>query len=250
MYHFIKSLLINNLTKSFWIRFEFQFRHILYLFFYRGNVYYCNLCDQHLKSFIHHKNGQDHICPNCGSLSRTRILWDYLNHNNAINKDLKLLHFSPQRYLRKKLKNIPHIQYTDTDFLSHDCQKNYNICAIDAPSESYDLVICYHILEHIKEDQIAMRELNRITSKNGQILIQVPLYITFSEEPLDHNYSSQQRLRLFDQEDHVRCYTEDVINQRLKQSGLHVKKICHATQLDIKKLALNSSDTIFLCTKS
>lgn len=250
MYNLVKILLINRLTKSFWTRFEFPFRHILYLLFYRGHVYFCNLCGQHLRSFIAHKNNQDHICPNCGSLSRTRVLWNYLTPVLSTQQELRVLHFSPHRYLRKKLQNKPHVHYTDTDFLSRECQKNYNICAIDAPSESYDLVICYHILEHIKEDQKAMQELYRITSTHGQVLIQVPLYHTLSEEPLYEEFSAQKRLQLFDQEDHVRCYTEDAVIQRLTTSGFKVKKIHHATQLDVKKLALNPLDTIFICTKS
>ena len=52
--------------------------------------------------------------------------------------------------------------------------KRLNIVAIDEPDDSYDIVICYHILEHIENDLKAMKELKRILKPGGKCFIQTP----------------------------------------------------------------------------
>ena len=55
------------------------------------------------------------------------------------------------------------------------CSKKYDITKIDEDNKSFHLIICFHVLEHILDDDKAIKELYRILKKNGILIIQVPL---------------------------------------------------------------------------
>ncbi|MBK6500196.1 MAG: methyltransferase domain-containing protein [Saprospiraceae bacterium] len=72
-------------------------------------------------------------------------------------------------------------------------------------NDKFDLIICYHILEHIIEDMLAMKELFRVLKPKGKIIIQTP----FLGETIYEDYSintPELRLKHFGQKDHVRIY--------------------------------------------
>lgn len=252
MYHRLKALLLNSRLKKIVLRYEFLVRKAGYLMFYRGDKYYCNLCGNSLKAFIDGKPNEDFICPACGSLSRTRILWDYLKKNGIETgaEKKRVLHFSPHRYLRRKLKSIPALIYTDSDYLSDDCTEKYDICDIAEEKDTFDMIICYHILEHIKPDVKAMSELYRVLKKDGRLLVQVPLAERFSEEETGEEKTKAERAALYGQDDHVRWYTEPVLRERLTAAGFRVEKIHHQQAMpDREKVKANADDVIFKCEK-
>ncbi|HJZ40324.1 MAG TPA: methyltransferase domain-containing protein, partial [Bacteroidales bacterium] len=93
----------------------------------------------------------------------------------------------------------------------------------DASDESYDLVICYHILEHVADDDRAIRELFRILKMNGICLIQTP----FRDGDIYENLSihtPEQRKVHFGQEDHLRVYSATGLKDRLESAGFRVEK--------------------------
>ena len=92
---------------------------------------------------------------------------------------------------------------------------------IDSESESFDLIICYHILEHIDSDQQAMNELFRVLKTDGTCLIQTP----FKDGETYEDFSiktKEDRLRHFGQDDHVRIYSISGLKERLEKSGFLV----------------------------
>jgi len=144
--------------------------------------------------------GVNTICPQCGSLSRTRKLWSLIQ-NEVSNKSI--LHFSPPRSIAKKLKTISKSKYITSDFEGEfEADENFNIENIDAPSNSFDLVICYHVLEHIENDQKAISELFRILKRGGQCFIQTPFKTgeTFEDK---NAKTPEERLKVYGQKNHV-----------------------------------------------
>ena len=161
------------------------------------------------------------VCPVCGSLPRTRRLWKLLNEN-YLKPEIKVLDFSPSRALYRKLKKNKNIHYFPTDFenefLADYC---FDINNIDSESESFDLIICYHILEHIDSDQQAMKELFRVLKTDGTCLIQTP----FKDGETYEDFSiktKEDRLKHFGQDDHVRIYSISGLKERLEKSGFLV----------------------------
>ena len=88
--------------------------------------------------------------------------------------------------------------------------------------ETFDLVWCSHILEHVTDDRKAMREIRRVLKPNGLAVIQVPVWgAKTSDEPLS---TPEERISKYFQEDHVRRYGADIEN-RLRAADLAVETL-------------------------
>lgn len=216
MYNVLKSVAKNILPKNILIRYEESFRKFLAPM-YRGENCKCNLCEKRLKNFALLKNG-DKICPVCGSISRTRRLFMLLN-DEFLFPNAKILDFSPSRVLYRNLKNRKDVAYFSTDYENEFlADYRYDITKIDAENNKFDLITCYHILEHITEDQQAMNELFRVLKNGGIALVQTP----FKEGEIYEDYSivsPEERLKHFGQDDHVRIYSVSGLENRLKKAG-------------------------------
>lgn len=220
MYRFLKSVAKHIIPQKALIANEERFRKLL-IPFYRGRNHECNVCGTRLKKFAQLPNG-DLICPVCGSISRARRLYTLLNEE-FMKPGINVLDFSPFRILYKKWKKKTDINYFSTDFgTDFLADYKYDITNIDCKDENFDLIICYHILEHIIDDKLAMSELYRVLKKNGKVLIQTP----FKEGEIYEDYSittEEGRLEHFGQEDHVRIYSVSGLEKRLKSTGFEVE---------------------------
>jgi SAM-dependent methyltransferase len=220
MYTKLKQSVKALIPQSFMYKYEMKLRSIYY-FFYRGRNYYCNICNSGLRSFIPIQDG-DKLCPRCGSLARNRRLYDVLT-SGFLKTGQTILDFSPSRNLYRVLKNSKGITYLSTDF-SGDflADYRYDITNINLPDSCVDLIICYHILEHIDKDAKAMNELYRVLKPGGICLIQTPFKAgDIYENPLIQN--PNDRLIHFGQDDHVRIYSADGLKNRLSLAGFEVE---------------------------
>ena len=220
MYEGIKKIAKKVIPSSFIKKHETKLRNLVALT-YKGNKYQCNICQQNLSKFVTLNNGQE-LCPNCGCLPRTRRLFAEIE---AIENQPSqtILHFSPPKSLRNKLSTLPLKSYTTTDYEGEfDADKKLNIENIEEPDNQYDHIICYHVLEHIPNDRLAMQELFRILKPNGTCYIQTPFK---AGEIYEDNTitSKQERLKHFGQDDHVRIYSVNGLQKRLEKAGFTVE---------------------------
>ena len=160
----------------------------MYTLLYRGTRYHCNVCNSDLSTFITVDSG-DLVCPKCSLLPRTRRLYELLKSELVCNNK-KVLDFSPSRAIYRRLKAKLGSNYISTD-LSGDftADYKYNITHLPLEDNSMDLIICYHVLEHVMEDHKAMKELYRILKVNGKCIIQTP----FKEGDIYEDASITQR---------------------------------------------------------
>lgn len=243
MYNFLKSVAKNIIPQKLLINNEERFRKLL-IPFYRGKNHQCNVCGTRLKHFAQLQNG-DLICPVCGSISRARRLYQLLNEE-FMKPGMVVLDFSPFRILYKKWKKKHDIQYFATDF-GNDfiADYRYDITKIDRKDENFDLIICYHILEHIIDDKLAMRELYRVLKTGGKALVQTP----FKEGEIYEDYSittEEGRLEHFGQEDHVRIYSVNGLEKRLKEAGFQVEVRTFAGD---RFYGFSANEKVLVCTK-
>lgn len=216
MYNALKSAVKKILPESFIIRNEGNFRKLLKPF-YAGNKHCCNICETKLRNFAKLDRG-DEICPVCGSLPRTRRLYKLLNEE-YLRFNFIMLDFSPSRALYRKLKNKKDLKYFATDYEDEFLSDyRFNITNIEQQDEKFDLITCYHVLEHIPADQKAMTELYRVLKKGGILLIQTP----FKDGEIYEDFSvtrPEDRLKHFGQDDHVRIYSASGLEKRLQNAG-------------------------------
>ena len=96
-----------------------------------------------------------------------------------------------------------------------------DITQIPFVDDSFDVILCSHVLEHVPEDRQAMRELCRVLKPDGWALLLVPISSRRAETYEDATVvAPEDRERLFGQFDHVRIYGRD-FKDRLEESGFH-----------------------------
>jgi predicted SAM-dependent methyltransferase len=214
--------------------------------FYKGKQHSCACCDYELGSFIHHSTG-DLICPSCSSLERNRFLKLYLDEN--ITQQESVLHFSPAKSLKggfeKKFSN-----YIPTDFEGVLAQNRFDITNLPLDDNSMDLVICYHVFEHIPDVKKAISETFRVLQQGGVMLCQVPFGDHFYE---DLNITDpEERLKHFGQEDHVRVYDLTTFMSQLEDVGYQVNifgPTDHYSSTEVEKLGLRSTEIVVAATR-
>ena len=198
----------------------------------KGELSVCNVCGNtgKFKKFASRKRS---VCPTCKSKERHRLLMHYLaNASPLAHEKLDVLHFSPETaekdFLRREL---PHLHYVTTDYL-HTEELRLDLTQLDLPDASWDVLIVYHILEHIEDDQKAMREMFRVLRPGGMAILQVPIdksRVDIYEDPTITD--PKARTKAFGQKDHVRRYSSSGLEKRLAAAGFVVEPVDYLAQL-------------------
>ena len=81
--------------------------------------------------------------------------------------------------------------------------------------ESFDLVCMFDVLEHIPDHELAMREVQRVLTPNGLVLISVPAYRFL--------WANNDRIAM-----HQRRYLRRTLRPVFEQAGLVVERCSHA----------------------
>jgi SAM-dependent methyltransferase len=245
MYTFFKKNIKSLIPKQFLFQNELFFRSF-YGVFYLGNNHQCNICKKKLRTFIQLEN-DDLLCPFCGSLSRNRRLWNLLNINKHISGNV--LHFSPSRSLYRLFKKERNIDYYSTDFTNAFlADYKFDITNIKQENKKFSLIICYHILEHIIDDQKAMSELYRILNDSGYIYIQTP----FKNGDIYEDYTitlEKERIKHFGQFDHVRIYSINGLKKRLENNGFNVMVNTFDNNINDVYNGYKSPETVLILSK-
>ena len=140
-----------------------------------------------------------------------------------LQEGARVLDFSPSRPLYRALVKTPGIHYQSSD-LSGDfhAAHAWDITRLPLPEQSADLILCYHVLEHVEQDLQAMKELLRVLAPGGHCILQTP----FREGDILEDARVKtplERKRLFGQEDHVRVYSVSGLKKRLESCGFRVE---------------------------
>ncbi|MBI9039310.1 MAG: glycosyltransferase [Bacteroidales bacterium] len=239
--------------------------------FYKGSKYYCPFCKNSFRKlrssghdipFLqdikiigsgHRKNS---LCPRCFSIDRERLVYLFLKekHEEIFSKKLKLLHISPEASLKSFFNSLTNIDY----IIGRNYRDNYyyrneriqmNLFNLHYPDNEFDIIVCNHVLEHVKDDELAMSELNRILKPGGFAILQVP-YSNSIDETIDDEFLilPEHKEKYFPKFEKVRIYAKDY-PEKLKQAGFTVERFNPAnekTEIDISKYALNPEEDLFV----
>ncbi len=224
--------------------------------FYYGKGVQCPLCEKELKKLLpygHVKLRPNALCPYCFSLERHRLLWSYLKKKTKIFQiPMQMLHIAPELCLMRKLRQLPHLNYVTADLTSPLADIKMDLHAMPFQNESFDAILCYHVLEHVHDDQKCMQEILRVLKPNGWAILQVPICWSLEQTYEDASITSpKERQKAFGQNDHVRIYGQDYV-ARLRDAGFTVQVENYLQEIppeDRKKFSLPIDEKIILCVK-
>lgn len=211
---------------------------------YVGRGRECPVCGTKRRKFLPYgyvTSRDNALCPNCLSLERHRLLWLWLQRENDLfERRPRLLHVAPEvclmRHLRKAYKGHEE-DYVTADLESPLADLHFDIQHIPLADESFDVVFCNHIMEHVEDDLQAMREIHRVMRRGegwGVILSPVELERekTFEDDSIT---DPEERTRIFGQYDHRRVYGRDYAD-RLREAGFEVEDLDYAAILTAEEL--------------
>lgn len=192
-------------------------------------------------------------CPRCGALERHRFLAYVLDQLGLFVASARaVLDIAPQRQVQHVLRRLAPDAYVGTDLYDHlGVDLRSDITRLPFAGGAFDLIVCYHVLEHIGDDRAAMRELARVLSPGGLALIQVP-WRRGSPTDEDPDAPAAERARRFGQDDHVRYYGTD-FEARLVSAGLRPYRFEPRDLLDpaeLHRLALVPNEAVWLCRRA
>lgn len=247
--------ILNTIPRPYLIKMSYWVRPLLVLYL-RGKKYEDPIDGKTFRKFLPYGYGSPRanvLSPSTLSLERHRLLWLYLTREtDFFSKPLKVLHVAPEQAFYKRFKNQKNLTYITTDLYSPLADVKADLCALPFEDDSFDVIFCNHVLEHIPDDAQAMRELYRVMKKGGWGIFQVPQDInrahTFEDDTIT---DPAERTRIFGQYDHVRVYGLDYFD-RLRQVGFEVEEITYSTNFtaeEIERYRIVPQEILPLCKK-
>jgi len=242
-------------------------------FFLRGDAYFCPFCGNTFRKFrpggidlpvIYEKQivgagyRLNDVCPRCNSLDRDRLIYLFLSlKTNIFTAPLKVFHVAPEGCIRAVLSKLPNITYEAGMKYHQGFYYDQNTTLLDIThlafeDESFDVIICNHVLEHIQDDLMAMGELYRVLKPGGWALLQVPVSKILQQTFEDPSVTSpEEREKVFGQFDHIRIYGQDY-PVRLERMGFIVKRYNPYKDkwpVELDKYAINPDEDLFIAYK-
>ena len=222
---------------------------------YAGNNVECPICGKSFRKFLPYGNqGIDNrMCPSCLSLERHRLIWLFLKKETKFfTNKLKVLHMAPEQPFLKRFKKLAHLDYTTADLISPIADVKTDIRKLVFKDNSFDFIMCNHVIEHIDEEQTALKELLRVLKPGGNAILQVPIDYSLDTTFEDLSITDpKEREKHFGQYDHLRQYGTDY-PERLKKAGFIVEAHKFVQNLSAelqKRYRLDKQETIYYCRK-
>ena len=249
------KIILNIIPRSILTRLSFLLKPLIKIYL-RGNKYVDPIDGSSFRKFLpygYNNVRENALSPSTFSLERHRLLWLYLkNETDFFNKNLKVLHFAPEAAFLEKFKKLKNISYDTIDLNSPLANIKADICDLPLDDESYDFILCNHVLEHVIDDKKAMQELFRVLKKDGIGIFQVPINISNKKTYEDFTITDpKERNKAFGQYDHVRTYGMDFFD-RLEEAGFTVEKCEYTSKFtseEIIKYCLPNHEIIPICRK-
>ncbi len=220
---------------------------------YIGWGRYCPVCGKKSNRFVQYGviPREDARCMHCGALERHRLVWLFFERMTDLfdGKPKKMLHIAPERAFEALLKKQLGAGYLTADLINPRAMVRMDITNIQFPSDTFDVIYCSHVLEHVPDDKLAIHELYRILKPDGWAVILVPINAdkTFEDPSV---VDPTKRLELFGQKDHLRRYGPD-FRERLIEEGFNVKVFVPSDFLQDNEVSFMAirNENIYYCKK-
>ena len=227
------KVILNRVPRPLLIKLSYVVRPFI-AFYLKGNKYTDPIDNKSFRKFLpygYEVQRQNVLSPSTLSLERHRLLWLYLtNETNFFTSKKKVLHMAPEQCFLTRFRKLNH-DYVTADIDSPIADVTADIINLPFNDNSFDVIFCNHVLEHVQDDTRAMKELFRVMKKGGMGIFQVPQDlnrdVTFEDNSIT---DPKERAKIFGQYDHVRVYGKDYFD-KLRSIGFEVKEVNYSQKL-------------------
>ena len=255
----IFKYILNTIPRPFLIKMSYWVRPILALYL-KGSKYIDPIDGKSFRKFLPYGYGKQRpnaLSPSTLSLERHRLMWLYLQNETDFFKanvpvKKKVLHMAPEQCFLARFKKLNHIDLITADLYSPIVDVKVDICELPFEENSFDIIFCNHVLEHIEDDKKAMKELYRVLKPGGFGIFQIPQ--DYSREKTYEDLTitlPEDRAKHFGQYDHVRIYGLDYFD-RLRSVGFKVDEVNYSKKLpqqEVDKFRLMKDEILPVCFK-
>jgi SAM-dependent methyltransferase len=213
-----------------------------------GRNRYCALCGSHLRTFLPHGNPirLHSVCPVCQSRERHRLAWLFMSECVFVDdRPCKVLHVAPEPSVAQRMRKLEQVDYVCGDIRATDGIR-MDVHELPFKDQSFDFVYCSHVLNMVRDDVQALRELKRVLRTDGMALVQVPLSSGEKTIESESGWDDHDRIAAFGDPHIRRSHGKDAVT-RFEQSGLRVERIDFAARHDaasFNRLGLLSEDLL------
>lgn len=239
---------------------------------YKGNKCYCNICGFNAKDFLTRGHAYPIIqeleiigagkrkvdCKKCGSSDRDRLIGAFFEqHFQEQNlSDKQLLHIAPEFALTHLFEHKYKLNVTRADakigyakFMYNNQVIQIDLCHLPFETHSFDFVIANHVLEHVSNVHLALKEIERVLKPNGIAITQVPLALKLNQtREAKSNWQKREKIKFLGQADHLRLFGDD-LSTIIEMSGL-VPNFWHFQNQEMQvKMRLNPKEFVIQSIK-
>lgn len=227
------KVILNTVPRPLLIKLSYVARPFI-AFYLRGKNYTDPIDGKSFRKFLpygYETQRSNVLSPSTLSLERHRLLWLYLKEDtDFFTSKKKVLHMAPEQCFLKRFKKLNH-HYITADLYSPIADVKADITALPFEDDSFDVIFCNHVLEHIPDDTKAMQELYRVLKKGGLGIFQIPQDLsretTFEDDSIT---DPKERAKIFGQYDHVRVYGRDYFD-KLRSIGFTVEEVDYTKKI-------------------
>jgi SAM-dependent methyltransferase len=214
----------------------------------KGKKYYCPVCqnkvyrfqamsEQYLEQWLKYRyihslfnfettNIAAYTCPLCGASDRDRLYALFLT-GYLEGKEIRFLEIAPARPLGKYIRSFPGVKYRSADLYMPEADDKVDITDMAIyPDESFDFILCSHVLEHIQDDAKALREIHRVLSVQGRGILMSPVYLGIEKDyESNETMTEPERWHNYGQGDHLRTYSKQGFMEKIRNTGFQIEEI-------------------------
>lgn len=207
------------------------------------------------KSVAETLSSNEYFCPSCKSSDRDRMIIEFLKKIGLkeAQEDLKVLQIAPAVTIEGWIESYaPQVDYESTDLFMEGVSFKSDIQNMDnVKDETYDVIICSHVLEHVQDDKKAFLEMKRVLKADGIVVFLVPIDLSSNVIDEEWGLSEEENWKRFGQGDHCRKYGKSALINRIKDCGLYINSlgIDYFGQETFEKLGLTATSVLYALTK-
>ncbi|MDQ2846944.1 MAG: methyltransferase domain-containing protein [Actinomycetota bacterium] len=156
----------------------------------------CNICGWHGREFASGQHSEGALCPQCASVARDRFLYWCWTKTVPYKARARVLETSPRlgddyrRYMQHRVDYIS----SDYDEGAHKASMHLDVQDMDLPSNSLDVILTPHVLEHVPDTEKSLAEMYRVLKPGGSLLLEIPMPQGRTGKPSEPEYHGDNTL--------------------------------------------------------